>query len=176
MPILRYQKKPVWLLLSLLLPLRLIQHFDPLPTDPPLLQRLHHRILLRALDQNLLHRILRTAPHQVSHARGARARLLQFIGQRLRADVEDLDAGQLGDGLVAGTRLERDLYLGGVARLGLDGFPRLVIPQDDPVRGAGLQYAVDEGVAGDAAFGDDFAVERGVAVENCVCEDRVEVD
>ena len=72
--------------------------------------------------------------------------------------MENLDAGELGDGLVAGTRLERDVDLGSVAGLGLDRFSRFVVPKDEPEWGAGLYDAVDEGVAGYAAFGDDFAI------------------
>ena len=38
-----------------------------------------------------------------------------------------------------------------------------------------MEDTIDEGVAGDGAFGDDVAVKRGVGVKDCVGEDGVEV-
>lgn len=97
---------------SFLLPLGLIQHLNPLPVHPSLLQCLRHRILLRALNHNFLYRVLRATAHQLTHARGARTSFLQFLGQRLRTDVENFYPGQLGDGLVTRTCLQSDLDLG----------------------------------------------------------------
>jgi len=67
---------------SFLLPLRLIHHLNPPLIYPPLLQRLDHRIPLRALHHNL-HPIFPASPPCL-YTRAARTTLPQLIRQRLR--------------------------------------------------------------------------------------------
>ena len=113
--------------LPLLLPLSLIQHLNPLPLDPPPLQRLNNRIPLRALHHNLHHRIPRTASNELTYARRARARLLQLLRQRLRIDMKHFHARKLCDCFIARAGFQCNVDFGRWARFRFDFVSCLVV-------------------------------------------------